>query len=456
MIKKVQYLLFRKERFTKGAAILTLTTFGSYLTGLLRDRILARTFGAGRELDLYNASFVVPDLLFNILIASTLSAAFIPIFTGMLSKGDQEKANDLANTVLHAALMVMVVAAIAAAVFMPVFVKFFTKDSLEPPQYKLLISISRLMLISPIIMTISNTLGAVLIGFKRFLPYGLSPILYNIGILIGIFTVKWFGIYGLVFGTLIGALLHTIPRVVSIAHSRFRYKTVCNFLNGDFRRVVKLGLPKMLGHPVEQLTFLAFTRIALVGLTAGSAAVVSFARNFQSVPVALFGIAFSVAIFPILSECAAKKDQQDFLKNFWKALRDILLFTIPASLGLYVLSEIPIRIFLGGGKFSDENILRTASVLSIFAFSIPTESLVHLLARSFYALKNTLIPVLLSILGLVIAVSFASLKAPVIGIIAIPYGFFLGSFTEVVLLSLFLRRKIKKSFHRPSSLIPHL
>lgn len=201
-------------------------------------------------------------------------------------------------------------------------------------------------------------------------------------------------------------------------------------------------IPKMIGHPVEQFTFLGFTRIATM-FAAGSVTAVSFARNFQSVPVSLFGIAFSVAIFPTLAECAAKGDRENFLKNFWKVLRDILIFTIPSALGLYLLSDLPIRIFLGGGKFSDENILRTASVLSIFALSVPTESLAHLLARSFYALKNTIIPVVLSVFGLFVSISFAIYQSKSIGILAIPYGFFLGSFMEVILLAFLLRRKIK-------------
>lgn len=124
-------------------------------------------------------------------------------------------------------------------------------------------------------------------------------------------------------------------------------------------------------------------------------------------------------------------------------MRDILIFTVPCSIGLYFLSDIPIRIFLGGGRFTDENIIRTASVLSIFALSIPTESLVHLLARSFYALKNTITPVMFSIIGLVIAVSFAYAKHETLGIKAIPWGFFLGSALEVVFLGLFLKRKLR-------------
>lgn len=441
-LRRLKNIIFREERFTEGAAVLSILTFLSYITGLLRDRIFAQTFGAGREMDLYNASFIVPDLLLTILVTSAISAAFIPIFTSLYTQDKKEEANELANTVIHGAFFTVLAAGSIAAIFMPQLAKFiapgFTGEERET-----LISLSRLMLISPVIMAISSTLGAMLVSFKKFIPYGLSPILYNFGIIAGTFTTPWFGIYGLVLGTLVGASLHILPRFFGIRLSHFRYSFIVKWRSKNFIKLIKLMIPKMIGHPVEQLTFLGFTRIASL-LAAGSVTAVSFARNFQSVPVSLFGIAFSLAIFPVLAEAAGKSDRESFLKNFWKAFRNILLFTIPSAIGLYILSDLPIRIFLGGGRFDEESIMRTAAVLGIFAFSIPTESLKHLLARSFYALKNTIIPVSISVLGFAISVSFAWFRWREIGIVAIPYGFLLGSLTEITLLGLFLKLRVKK------------
>lgn len=448
MLQKIKSVLFRRERFTEGAAVLSILTLFSYATGLLRDRIFAQTFGAGRELDLYNASFIVPDLLLTILVMSALSAAFIPIFTSLFTKGEHGKASELANTVLHSAFLAIFFIGTVAAIFMPSLAELIA-PGFTAAERETLVSLSRLMLISPLIMAVSSALGAMLVSFKSFLAYGFSPILYNCGIIAGTFTVPWLGIYGLAAGTLFGALLHLLPRFFGIFVSPFRYKFFAvNWRDANFIQVIKLMIPKIIGHPVEQLTFLGFTRIATL-LAAGSVTAVSFARNFQSVPVSLFGIAFSIAIFPVLAEYADKGDRENYLKNFWKALRNILIFTIPSAIGLYLLSDLPIRIFLGGGKFSDENIMRTANVLAVFAFSIPTESLKHLLARSFYALKNTIIPVLISVLGLAVSIGFAFYKSKTIGILAIPYGFFLGSFSEIVCMGFVLHYKIRSTLKAP-------
>lgn len=441
MINKLKNIFLKRENFAQGAAVLSVTTFLSYLTGLLRDRLFAHRFGASRALDLYNTAFIIPDLLFNVLVASALSAAFVPMFTSMLAQDKQQEANRLANTVLHSAILVILVSGLAAAVFMPALSRMIAPGFNEE-EIKTLANLARLMMISPLIMAVSNTFGAMLVSFKRFLAYGVSPVFYNLGIIAGVYLIPWFGVRGLVLGTLAGAALHMLPRLWAIKNSPFRYALKIKLKDANFIKVIKLMLPKMIGHPVEQLTFLGFARIATL-LAAGSVTAVSFARNFQSVPVSLFGIAFATAVFPSLAECAAKNDQRSFMKNFRKALRDILLFTLPCAAGLYFLSDLPIRIFLGGGRFSEENILRTAGILSVFALSIPTESLVHLLARAFYALKNTYIPVLFSIANFLISVSFAYFKSKQIGIAAIPYGFFLGSLSEVVLLAMVLRFKLK-------------
>jgi putative peptidoglycan lipid II flippase len=413
----------------------------SYLTGLLRDRIFARTFGVGRELDIYNASFIIPDLILTVLVSAALSAAFVPLFTSLNAKGDREKANELANTVLHSATVVILVFGTLTAIFMPTISHWLAPGFNEVERLEL-VKLSRLMMFSPLLIAISSCFGAMLVSFKRFLAYGISAILYNTGIIIGTFFVPWLGLYGLVAGTLLGATLHLLPRLIAIRKTPFHYEPKVKFRDVNFIKMLKLMLPKMIGHPVEQLNFLAFTRIASL-LAAGSVTAVSFARNFQSVPISMFGIAFSLAVYPTLAEAAAKNDRPAYMSNLKKAARDILIFTIPCAIGLFFFGGIAIRILLGGGRFDDESILRTSLVLSAFALSIPTESLVSLFARAFYALKNTIIPVAFSVLNLAISVAFAYIRAPEIGVVAIPYGFFLGSLTELLFLILILRRRFR-------------
>ncbi len=427
------------QKFTHGAAILSVTAFLSYGLGLVRDRLFVHTFGAGRELDAYNAAFIIPDLLLNILVAGALQAAFIPVFTNVLTKEGKEKAERLANTVLHSAMIAIAVVGCLAALFMPTLSNVIAPGFADHEK-TLLVNLTRLLLLSPLLFAISNTLGAILVSQKSYLSYGISPVLYNLGIIGGVFLSPWHGIYGVAIGTIIGALLHLGARLYGMRPLTFRYRRILDWKDRNFKKIVVLMIPKMFGHPAEQLIFWAFTVIAST-LAAGSITMLSFARNFMSVPVSLFGIAFATASFPILSEAASRQDRHEFFTHFRQSLKKILLFTIPSGIVLFFFSTIIVKLLLGSGKFDQNAILTTASVLSIFALSVPTESISHLLARAFYALQDTLIPVLISLSGFGLAVAIGWLYAPTIGLQALAWGFFAGSLLKIISLSFLLYRR---------------
>src|SRR3990167_9644014 len=166
-----------------GSMVLGLTTLASYVLGLFRDRVFAQTFGASRALDAYNAAFLLPDLLFNILIASGIAAAFVPIFTELFHK-DRQNAYDYTSLTISGATGVMILSAVIIFIFSgPISV--LAAPGFPDENLLLVSKLIRILAISPILFGISNTLGAMLIAKRRFLFYGLSPILYNLGIIGG-------------------------------------------------------------------------------------------------------------------------------------------------------------------------------------------------------------------------------------------------------------------------------
>jgi hypothetical protein len=193
-------------------------------------------------------------------------------------------------------------------------------------------------------------------------------------------------------------------------------------------------IPKMASHPIEPLTFLYFTALAST-LTPGSVSSVSFARNFQSVPVSLIGASFAIAAFPAMSAAAYAGDRAGFSRIFRSTLATISVLTIAAGVGLFVVSGLAIRVLLGGGAFDDTDIARTSAILAVFAISVPLESLTHLLSRAIYATRNTLLPTAASIAGFVAIVISAQDLVPAIGLAAIPAGFAIGMGLKVAILS---------------------
>ena len=433
----------RVTRFVpEGAALLSVLIFGSYLMGLVRDRIFARTFGAGTDLDAYNAAFVLPELLLDVLVEAGLAAPFIPIFLQLRSRGDGREGDRFARTILTAAVTVMGVAAIvlfvAAEATTGLIAPGFTGE-----QRELYVSLFRVMLITPILFAASLTLGQVLLAEQRFFWYGLAPLLYNAGIILGTVALTDLGIFGPAIGAVIGAVLHLASRFVGLRPSSFRIGFGGSFGTPSVREFVRLMLPKMVSHPVEPMTFLFFTSVATT-LAAGSVSAVSFARNFQSVPVSVIGVAFALAAFPALSTAHATDDRRGFLRVLRTNLVSIALITTAAAIVLAVFGEVAIRVLLGGGRFDAADIALTASVLAAFAISIPFESLTHLLSRAIYATRHTVLQVLASLAGLGITIIAALLMLDPLGILAIPVGLAIGQVAKVVLLALALGWRLRR------------
>jgi putative peptidoglycan lipid II flippase len=295
-----------------------------------------------------------------------------------------------------------------------------------------------------VIFAASIALGEVLVADRRFLFYGLAPLLYNGGIVAGsVLFAGSLGIFGAAVGAVVGALLHLGIRVVGIRRTGFTVRARLAVRTAAVREFIRLMLPKMASHPVDPLTFLYFTALA-TRFGAGNVSAVSFARNFQSVPVSMIGVSIAVAAFPLLSAAAASGDRSAFVRILTTNLATTALLTCAAALALFVLSRLVISVLLGGGAFDSEDVSLTAGLMAAFALSIPLESLTHLLARAFYATHNTVIPVVASVAGLVVIVISAEALAPVVGVTAIPLAFTAGSLTKVSVLASLVRSRVRR------------
>jgi putative peptidoglycan lipid II flippase len=416
----------------KGAVLLSALTFTSYVMGLLRDRTFARTFGAGIELDAYNAALIVPELVLDVLVIAGLSAAFVPVF----SRSQRERADgatEFSRTVLTVAILLMAVADVILFIIAPATAELVI-PGFAPVERALYVQLFRIMLVTALIFAASFALGEMLVARQRFLGYGLAPVLYNLGIVLGAVVLgPIIGIYGAAVGTVIGALMHLGVRSLDILRTDFRFRPRLAIRSRTFIEYVKLSIPKAISQPIEPLVFLYFTAVAST-FVAGSVSSVSFARNFQSVPVSLIGVAFSVAAFPVLSAAYAAGDRPRFASLVRTNLATITVLTVGAALALAVVAEVAISVLLGGEAFDAEDVARTTLLLGAFAISVPLESATHLLARAIYATHNTILPVIASLFGLGTTIAAANLLAGPVGLVALPLAFAAGMAAKVLVL----------------------
>jgi putative peptidoglycan lipid II flippase len=427
----------------EGAAILSALIFGSYVMGLVRDRIFAGTFGAGSDLDAYNAAFVLPELLFDVLVEAGLAAAFIPIFVRLrATHDDQEAANRFGRSVLTLGVAVMGIGSVVLFAFAEAFTSWVA-PGFASEQRELYIDLFRVMLVTQVLFAASLTLGQVLLAEQRFFWYGLAPLLYNAGIVVGTVTLHGsLGIFGPAVGAILGAAIHLGSRFIGLRGSSFRIRLGWGASRSSLREFIRLTVPKLVSQPVEPLAFLFFTNVAS-GLAAGSLSVFNYARNFQSLPVSLVGVAFAIAVFPALSGAYARGDRRAYLRLFGTNAVSIVGLTVFAALGMVVLGEMGIGILLGGGEFGPDDVARTAAVLGAFALSVPFESVAHLLSRAIFATRQTVLQALASIAGLVITMAATLVLLPGFGILALPLGFAIGQAAKVVLLAITLALRIR-------------
>jgi len=425
-----------------AAFIITIAGLASRVLGLFRDRLLASTFGAGDTLDAYYAAFRIPDLIYNLLILGALSAAFIPVFTGLISHEKEDEAWDLFNGVLNLAAISIVAISLIIAVFAPFFMKLIT-PGFSPEKMETVVLFTRIMLLSPLFLGISGIMGGSLISFKRFLVYSIAPIMYNVGIIIGVLVfVKIWGPVGLALGVVFGALLHMLIQYPAAKNLGFRYKWSFKeaIFNSNVKKVITLMIPRTIGIAVNQINLLIITIFAST-LAAGSLAIFSFAQNLQGVPLGLFGASFSIAVFPVLAALAAKGEKENFVKTFSVTFRQILFFIIPLSVFILVLRAQIVRVILGAGKFDWEDTILTFQALGIFALSLFAQGTIPLLARAFYALHDTKTPFYIALLTEIVNISAVLLLIGRFKLIGLAIAFSLAAVFQMLLLLFVLRSR---------------
>ncbi len=397
----------KTESFFKAASTLAFFGILSRVIGLLRDRILASHFGASQTLDVYYSAFRIPDFIFNLIVTGAMASALIPIFIQSHKQSKQE-AWDLISNFLNIALLA--VAGLSALLFIfaplivPIIAPGFSHDQLLAS-----IQLTRLMLLSPILFTISTVVGAVLQSLKRFLAYALAPIFYNLGIIGGaIYLEPRFGLMGLGLGVVIGALLHLLVQLPAFLSSGFQWRSRVKLRDPGFIRILKLMIPRTIALASGQINLVVLNAIAST-IAVGSIAIINFANNLWIVPVSILGIALPTAVFPSLSGLSADNDRAHFLATFNHVFRNIVFLGVPASVSFFIFREPIVRAVLGVGHFQVSDIHLTAGVLGLFALGVVPYSLEQLVARGFYALHNTIIPVIASIFGDIINVTLSIL-----------------------------------------------
>lgn len=390
----------------EAAYLLAFFAFMAQLLALVRDRLFAYFFGAGHVLDIYYAAFRIPDFIF-VTVATTVSiSVLVPFFIEKMEKNKEEGRAFIDQTFSVFFFAIVGVSAVAFLLLpwlTPIVLPGFANDASLPQ----LVTLSRILLLSPLLLGFSNFLASITQIHNRFFLYALSPVLYNAGIVLGIVVLyPIMGIYGLGWGVIIGAALHLGIQVPYILGQGLLPKVSLRVQFTAIRQVVLTSLPRTLTLSSNQIAFFFLTALASL-MTTGSIAVFNFSNNLQSVPLSIIGVSYASAAFPTLSRLFSSGDTKRFVQQMIASTKHIIFWSMPVMVLFIVLRAQIVRTVLGSGHFDWSDTRLTAAALAIFTLSIIPQSLITLFVRAFYSGGKTLKPLLINVLSSGLMIVFA-------------------------------------------------
>lgn len=438
--KGIATLVSKQTNIFSAALFIILTTILSQLLGLFKYRILVTLFGASNELGVFFAAFRIPDFVFQVVIAGALSTAFIPIFSEYVGMGKRREADSFTSSLLTYGVMLYVAMSLIVILFSYPLCQLVA-PGFSPAELRLMAQFMIIIQLSQLFFILGTVSTAVLQSLQHFLIPGIATAFYNLGIIVGlVLLVPFIGIYAATIGVVIGAFLFFLVQVPLLIHSGFIYKPSFDLQNGA-SKVMHLMIPRSATLIVTQLAITANVFFASF-LGARSLVIFDLAQTLVLAPVVLFGQSIAQASFPALSQ--KKGDRKAFNSIFVSSFNQILYLTLPLSV-LFIVLRIPlIRLFFGASRFDWAATVDTGRTLAYFSVSIAAQSLIYLLARGFYAHKDTKTPLIITILTVVINIllSYIFVLQIHLPIFFLAFAFSIANILAALLLFFLLDKKI--------------
>ncbi len=403
---------FRSGNMARAALIVTSATVLSRILGLGRTTLFAATFGNGLQADAFTNAFWLPDTIFSIVAGGALASAFIPVFAEyLIDKRDQKTAWHLASSALNLVLLVLVVVAGLGIIFadpilhvtLPTF--FLNND----PEGPIIVHLTQIMLLQPIFLGGATITIAILQARQSFLLPALGQVIYTVSLIGGILAsqadARWhifggdLGLNGPALGVVVGAFLQLAIQIPGLIQARMRYDFSFDLFHPGTKEMIRLMVPRLLNAVI--LYFSVGVNRNLLGLLNDNGATYGYVTAFSLIllPTGIFGMAVSQAAFPTLAAYVAAGELGRLSATVMRTIRGIIYLAVPSSFGMMVLAEPISRVIIGHGQAFDASKLPlTYAPLIFFGIGLTGLSLVEILTRSFYALRNTRTPVQLSIL----------------------------------------------------------
>ena len=433
----------------RSAGVISAATMTSRLLGLIRDQVLAYLFGAGNAMDAFYVGFRIPNLMRDLFAEGAMSAAFVPTFTKRLTAEGRTQAWQLGNQLINALLIVTGLLVTIGIIFAAPLVMLFAGHFNEVPgKLELATTLTRIMLPFLSLVAIAAAFMGMLNSLQRFFTPALSPAMFNLAMIASGFalvplmpSVGLPPIAGMAIGALIGGVGQVVLQWPALHHAGYRYRPILNLRDPGLREILRLMGPGILGLAAVQINLLVNTILA-TGEGTGAVSWLSYAFRLMYLPIGLFGVSIATAALPTLSRQAARENPEEMRQTISNGLRLMFMLNVPATLGLVTLASPIVALIFERGSFTPADTAATAAALMCYAPGLLGYSTVKIAVPSFFALRDSRTPALISVGSVVLNVALNLLLIRLMGYRGLALGTAVAALVNAAALLYLLQRRL--------------
>lgn len=414
----------------------------SRVLGYVREIVMTTVFGQGWMTDAYKAAFLIPDFLYLILVGGAFSTAFIPVLSEYINRDQEDEAWRVASTIFNAMLIAVVVLMAFFYVSVPFIMNHFLAVGYAEETKELAIYLTRIMLLQSFMMCLSGICQGICHVYQQFTAPAIGSLLYNIAIIVfGLWLMPTIGITGFAIGVVVGSYLNFVVHFPILLKIGVKWMPVLDFKHPGVHDFFRLALPVVLGLSVVYLNTFVTQNLGSQ-LDAGTVTALNNANRLMQLPIGIFATAIASAVFPVLTELIARRDIRSFKRKLVEGINLNNFILIPASVGLMVVAEPLIRALFMQGKFTEDNVAITASVLVFYCVGIIGYSQQQILNRGMYALRDSKRAVIVNTIIIVINIVLSILMVGPFEAQGLALAYSIAGLVSMVLLYAFLYQKV--------------
>lgn len=423
-----------------GAVIVGSAWVVSKILGLIRQRLIASTFGNEGADPIY-AAFAIPDFIYGTLILGSLLTAFMPVFIATRQR-DEAEAWRISRTIATVLFWMFAGLGVVILVAAEPIVRALVGTKLDDAAVQQTINLTRVMSLTMMFFAVSNVFAGILQSVKHFFAVSLAPIVNNLGIIFGVVVLapNW-GAMGVAIGAVVGAVLHLCVTVFAAWRVGWRPGPGAGWRHPGVRQIANLLVPRTIGQSATQINQLANIPIA-TRLGPGNLSMFRWANDIQDVPISIIGVTMATVSFPIFVELLSQNKKEEFVKHFSAIVRQILFLIIPITILFIQLRAQFVRLIIGAGEISWPVTIATAQTVAYFSISFFAQALIPVLARSFYAMQDTKTPVRITVVGVALNILGSLTLGPLMGVEGLALSFSIASVVSAAWLMIALHARV--------------